>query len=109
MRPYYPLALTATLLALASNAALAGSTDTYAAIDDNGDGRVSEREFHEYFRQSGVYDEWDNNDDGVIDDEEFADGLYDYYDDDDDGFISDAEWEDGALVDDYGNAGFWDM
>lgn len=111
------IALAATLPALASSAALANdnadqnsgaNNDVYNSMDANGDNKVSEDEFHDYYVDSGIYDTWDADDDGWIDDDEFGDGLYDYYDDDDDGYIDDAEWENGVMVDDYGEYGFWD-
>ena len=127
MKRYFPIALAATMMAFVSAGAFAASNSndvsddtyqeklnsdpvaqTYLDIDSNSDNRVSEDEFRAYYDESGIYDNWDVNDDGVIDDDEFVEVLYLYYDDNDDGFIDDAEWQDGVMVDDYGENGFWD-
>lgn len=83
--------------------------DTYTAMDDSNDGIVSKQEFSEYREDSAVFQAMDVNDDGRLGASEFGHGLYQYYDDNHDGYIDDAEWEAGLMVDDYGDNGFWDM
>lgn len=93
----------------ANNPGATGSdSNIYNAMDSNGDNQISENEFNIYFESSGLFDRWDANDDGSIDDVELGDALYDYYDDDDNGYIDDAEWKNGIMVDDYGDEGLWD-
>lgn len=103
-----PIALVLTFVsgvAVAAN----NDTNTYKAMDANGDNQISEEEFYNYYDDADVFGIWDANQDGMIDENEFVDGLYGYYDDNDDGYINDAEWEDGLMEDDYGDEGFWDV
>ena len=106
---YLPVAMMLMFAGSTAFAANGSETEIYGAMDANDDDRVSEKEFSDYFMDSGIYDTWDVDGDGVLDEEEFGAVLYDYYDDDDDGYIDDAEWEDGIMVDDAGDEGFWDV
>lgn len=103
-------AMTLTLAGCFSGSALGNVVvDTYSAMDDSNDGVVSKAEFHEYFLDASVFEAMDVNDDDRLGKREFGNGLFQHYDDDHDGYIDDAEWQDGIMVDDYGDHGFWDM
>lgn len=107
MKRYILLALIATLLAFTGGSAVAQEDCEFTSeFDDSGDCMISEDEFYEYYETSGLFGEWDANDDGWIDSEEFGDGLYDYYDDNDDGLIDEGELE---VTDDPDEEGFWDF
>lgn len=121
MKRYFPLALIAIMLAFAGTAAIAADDsnndvsqdtaqekmnsgpgyDTYVDMDANSDDRVSQDEFFTYYNDdnnSGLFDSWDANDDGSIDNQEFNQGLYHYYDGDNDGYIMDDEWGNGGMM-----------
>lgn len=110
MRRYFLIAPIAAVLAFASGSVFAqnggDNTNIYSAMDDNGDGVVSESEFSEYYDESDIFEVWDVNNDGWVSEEEFADGLYDYYDDNEDGYIDEGELE---MSDDPDEEGFWDF
>ncbi|HET7315573.1 hypothetical protein [Salinisphaera sp.] len=123
MQRHFLIALTAAMLTCAGGTAVAAdnsgnnsSSDsgnsinkTYTSMDANQDGKVDQSEFTNYYDNSGLFDTWDADGDGYIDNDEFGDGLYGYYDDNGDGYIDDAEWQNGVMVDDRGDNGFWDM
>ncbi|WP_170984263.1 hypothetical protein [Rhodoligotrophos defluvii] len=53
------------------------------------------------------YDAWDANDDDLLSENEFYDGVYTNYDDDGDNIIEEPEFAD--IGDDIGDGGFWDV
>ncbi|MDV6315624.1 hypothetical protein [Idiomarina sp. HP20-50] len=96
--------------------------------DADNNGKISKAEYYGYVDDIGIYDDWDlDNDnlleedewhdldydynftswdidnDGYLDDNEFLDGTFDYYDIDDDNFLNDEEWDDA------GEAGWFDV
>lgn len=76
---------------------------SYSEWDANNDGMLDEQEFDAGYDEVGLYDElyddWDVNGDGVLDEDEFGDGLYDSWDKDDNGYLEEDEAEE---------IGFWD-
>ncbi len=85
--------------------------DRYQSVDLNGDKRVDAREFSSLVN----YDDWDDNNDGNVDYEEFYDHDYGLWDEDDDGIVNQQEWNIRATWDTrndgndmYGNWEDWD-
>mgnify|MGYP000088422713 CR=1 FL=1 len=82
------------LFALGSGAAAA---TTFATADTNGNGKISKDEYYGYVGDVGIYGDWDLNDDGLLDEDEWTDVDYSYdYDYDtwdlnDDGYLDDDE------------------
>ncbi len=65
--------------------------------DLNNDGRLDNEEFEAVVDDVGLFDSWDINDDGLIEDQELSSGVFDSFDADDDGLLDDEEygtWED---------------
>lgn len=94
------------MLMFASGSALAENDCEFANdLDDNADCMVSEDEFFDAYDESGLYDTWDANDDGMLSEDEFGEGLFTFYDDNDDGYIDEGEME---VSDDPDEQGFWD-
>ena len=123
----YKSVLIALALTLSSTAAFAGNYD-FNDYDANSDGNLTTDEFYGSVSDWGVYRDWDANDDGLIDENEwndldwdytytdwdadgdgyldsgeFYDGVYSTYDADEDGHWSNSEWDDA------GEAGLFDM
>lgn len=71
----------------------------YDELDRNNDGLIDKEEFYAGYRDSGLFDDWDSNEDGFLVEDELGEGLYDYWDANDDGFIGKDEIE---------AHGFWD-
>ncbi|MBZ9567593.1 hypothetical protein [Modicisalibacter tunisiensis] len=71
----------------------AADVGTYSDWDLNDDGLLDENEFGE-LDVDWDYDTWDANDDDYVDSGEFYDGIYDTYDVNDDGEWDDSEWDD---------------
>lgn len=70
---------------------------TFNEWDINNDGRLEEEEFNVVVDQVGLFDRWDTNDDGWIEGQELSVGVFDTFDTDDDGLLDDEEygtWED---------------
>lgn len=85
--------------------------DEYRAADLNRDQRVDTREFSSLVG----YDDWDDNNDGNVDYNEFYDYNYGLWDEDDDGIVNQDEWNIRATEDTrndgtdmYGNWEDWD-
>jgi hypothetical protein len=85
--------------------------DRYQAADLNRDKRVDTREFSSIVN----YDDWDDNNDGNVDYNEFYDYNHGLWDEDDDGIVSQKEWTTRAAKDTrndgtdmYGNWEDWD-
>ena len=68
-------------------------SQVYDDFDTNGDGGIDQDEFNETYSNS--YDQWDVNDDGVIDDREFYDFTYDRLDTNSDEYLDNNEWDEG--------------
>lgn len=84
----------------------------YQSIDLNQDDRLDTREFSSVVG----YDDWDDNNDGTVDHNEFYDYNYGIWDEDDDGFVNEKEWADGIVnfthnddPDLYGDWQDWDV
>lgn len=75
------------------------------AWDPDGDGTVLLNEFSDGFAQAGVVDEWDTDGDAALSSEEFATGVFDRYDGNRDGMIDDSELLN--VDEDMGEDGFW--
>lgn len=60
----------------------------YNEWDLDNDGRLEEEEF-EAAVDVGLFDSWDINDDGWIEDQELSHGVFDSFDNDDDGLLGD--------------------
>lgn len=107
---------------------LALAQSDFEAMDTDDDGSISKDEFYGYVGDAGIYGDWDLDDNGLIDENEFGefgldeeydvwdtdrsgwldsgelyDGIYGYYDEDESGHWDGNEWDDA------GDAGFWDV
>lgn len=74
--------------------------------DIDGDGVIVREEFEGGLNDWGTYTQFDRDLDGLISQDELAEGLFGLYDDDLDGFIEGPELTD--IGDDMGSRGFWD-
>ncbi|KMQ74140.1 hypothetical protein [Marinobacter subterrani] len=113
-------------LSLASSMSLAAANFTFQ--DANDDGKISKDEYYNTLSDSGIYADWDLNDDGLLDVGEFEDvgfdyefsewdvdnndyldagelydSYYDTYDDNENGHWDAGEWDDA------GDEGFFDV
>ncbi|MGJ3265009.1 MAG: hypothetical protein ACFE0R_17420 [Salinarimonas sp.] len=86
------------------------------SIDADGDGSITRTEFEEAIGDEArfterygetAYEDWDSNDDDVLNDEELSAGMYSAYDADDSGGIDETEF--GAYEDDVGEEGLFDI
>jgi len=75
--------------------------------DANADGLVDQEEFNTAWGDTGTYGAWDRDGDGSLTKEEFNAGLYDGYDADDSGAIEEPEF--GDVGDDIGDGGLFDI
>jgi len=90
-------------------------TYDYTYYDDDMDELLTAEEFEAAYTDIGYYNTWDLNDDGILDENEWATGISNYYGDydgddygvyddwdlDNDGYINDDEFVDN-------NFAFWD-
>lgn len=83
------------------------TVEAYEAWDIDGDGVILSNEFSDGFREVGLLGEWDVDKDGALNEEELTTGVYDHYDEDDTGIIEEPELTD--IGDDMGDEGFWDV
>lgn len=74
--------------------------------DIDGDGVIVRDEFEDGFDDWGAFAEFDEDLDGLISEDELAEGVFSLYDEDDDGLIEEPELVE--IGDDMGVAGFWD-
>lgn len=65
----------------------------WEGMDTNEDGDITEEEWDASKAGSSVFDDWDTDDDGYINESEYATGLFGVYDANDDGNITEEEWE----------------
>lgn len=70
-----------------------GDIGTYSGRDLNGDGVVGLDEFVADKGPLGAYESWDFNDDGSLSEDEYTDGVFDSYDADGSGGLDDRELE----------------
>lgn len=74
--------------------------------DANDDDQIGENEWNDGFGDTGVFNTWDSDSDGMLSDDEYMNGTFDYYDQDDNGYLDESEygsyWEDN-------DDGFWDF
>lgn len=79
--------------------------DSFKAWDSNADEKWDKHEFENGFSESKLFDEWDVNKDKVFSDEELNFGIYNTWDTDDDGFINEEEYglANTSWEDDLGN------
>ena len=75
--------------------------------DGDGDGAINEEEFGAGFGEAGVYGSWDEDGDGSLTEDEFNTGVYEGYDADDSGAIEEPEFDD--VGDDMGDGGLFDV
>lgn len=64
--------------------------DAWDVTDDN---QLDDEEYYTGINDNGIFDEWDNDDDGLFSEDEVNDGLFSTWDDDDDGLLTDSEYE----------------
>lgn len=60
---------------------------SYDEWDKNDDDHLSREEFLVGFRKSGLFDNWDFNEDGVLDAHELGEGMYITWDYDDNNYV----------------------
>lgn len=99
--------LSPLLLLLFFSGANAACDNIYRPINLDGDELIGEIEFRDLYRECGIYDAWDANVDGVIDEREFSAGLFGIYDLNDDDYLNEDEWREGLREDD--PEGFWEI
>jgi hypothetical protein len=75
--------------------------------DADGDGLVNQEEFTTGWNDVGTYGEWDADGDGSLTEDEFNAGVFDGYDADDSGGIEEPEF--GDVGDDIGDGGLFDI
>jgi hypothetical protein len=86
-----------------------GENGAFGSWDANGDGGLDETELGTGFgdREVGEFSDWDGNADGRVNNEEFNAGVYNNYDADDSGAIEEPEF--GDVGDDMGDGGLFDI
>lgn len=99
-------AATSFVLALMT-AAPAVAQENYTDWDSDGSEALEMEEFNTGFGDSGIFDDWDLDDDGALSEDEFGEGVYNGYDVNDDGVLDEPEF--GDYGDDLGDEGFWDV
>lgn len=67
----------------------------FADWDMDGGGSLDGGELGEGFERTGLFGEWDRNDDDLLQEDEFREGAFGVWDADGDGFISEEEWRAG--------------
>ena len=82
-----------------------GDAGMFEHWDTDKSGLIDEREFNEIGFDEGFadFDLWDGDDDRYLDSSEVYDGIYDGFDDNENGHWDGGEWDDA------GDAGFWDI
>ena len=81
---------------------LVSDAGLYADWDYDNDGFVDENEYND-MDLTVDFDELDVNDDSYVDSDEFYDGYFTAFDDDEDGYWTGYEWDDA------GDAGLFDV
>ncbi len=101
--------ISAVLAALTAAPVMA--QEDIGAWDADGDGALNEEEFNEGWGTSwgeeDPYTAWDEDGDGMLNEDEFNAGVFNSYDADDSGVIEEPEF--GDVGDDIGDGGFWDI
>lgn len=79
--------------------------------DSDGDGALNNEEFgagwDSTFGDENWFNEYDEDGDGNLTEDEYNAGVFDSYDADDSGVIEEPEF--GDVGDDMGDGGFWDI
>ncbi|MFZ3584818.1 hypothetical protein ACOI1H_22085 [Loktanella sp. DJP18] len=92
-------------------AAPAMAQEDMSAWDMDADGALSEQEFNDgwgtAWGDDSAYSTWDEDADGALSEDEFNTGVFNSYDADDSGVIEEPEF--GDVGDDMGDGGFWDV
>ena len=90
------------LLSSAAVGALVASAPAIAADynewNTDNEAGITEEEWGAGFDETGAFDEWDEDDDGFLDEDEFTAGVFGGYDEDDDGILTEEEF--GAYEED---------
>ena len=60
--------------------------------DSNADGHISHSEWNQHCPASNIYSNWDTDNDGLIDDDEYSTGLFRHWDENDNGVLEENEW-----------------
>lgn len=117
-----------TLLALSLSSSMVFAAGDFEFNDANQDGILDRNEYYDSMADSGVFSEWDTDNDSLLSEDEFNeigndygfdtwdtddnyyldaaevyDGYYTVYDKDEDGHWNATEWDDA------GEDGFWDF
>ena len=101
------VALALGLVAPVFAAAPAMAQEDMGAWDANDDGVLDNDEFATGFGESGVFGDWDSDGDGSLTEDEFNAGVFGGYDDNGDGTIDESEF--GDVGDDMGDGGLFDV
>lgn len=96
-----------------SGSAMAATTLDFDTVDANGDGNLTLDEFYGSASDAGLYSDWDLDNDGLIEENEFdefgADWDYDTWDASGDGYLDSGEFYDGYYATfDANEDGHWD-
>ena len=80
--------------------------------DAGGDGAVNEEEFNEgwgasFGEEESAFSTWDEDGDGALTEGEYNTGVYNSYDDNGHGSLNDEEF--GEVGEDMGDGSFWDV
>lgn len=117
-----------TFLALTFASSISMAATSFTFQDANDDGKISQDEYYSTLSDAGIYSDWDLDNDGFIEENEFNeigfdydydlwdadnngyldagelyDSYYDTYDDDENGHWDAGEWDDA------GDAGYFDV
>lgn len=71
-----------------------GGDYNYEAWDTNDDEVINSDEFRAGIGEAGVFDAWDNDNNGLYTEEEVYAGLYNTWDNDEDSYLTSEEYED---------------
>jgi hypothetical protein len=107
MKGKYLRSLGVAALAIPLLAAAPAMADRFGDWDGNDDGVLDGNEFTTGFRENGAYDAWDADDDGSLTEDEFNDGVLGAYDDDGNDTLDELEF--GNIEDDIGDGGLFDL
>lgn len=76
---------------------------TFQEWDTDTNQELSQDEWTQGFGETGIFDDWDANDDGMLEEDEFHEGVYSAYDQNDDDILDEDEFAD------YEEDNFWDL
>lgn len=79
--------------------------DVFDDWDTDNEAGISDDEWDAGFGENGIFDTWDADADGTLTEDEFNTGVYDAYDENDDDILDDQEFAEYEEEE----QGFWDI